>query len=471
MPGNHSQVQHSRRPFIVQELEERLRSVQAENKLLGHLVKDFQADRDSQAQSLLAAQHAQDVAGHAAAQAKQKADDLQRQLASAQQEQLRLKTSFKAQSVLLEKSRAMQDEMADVLLSLEQECEEKGSKVAAAAKRIALLKDKLRQAERHLADACQQNRCLEEEARSQACSHQQAAASCQAESERMRSALAHTNQQLQEARATHESGAAASGEAYHRLQERQQALQASLAHHSLCSHAHQDKLHLQLHSLQSDLTAVKQERDAALTGLKALQMCDEKSRCTLHVGLSQVGDVRQQLIEAHRRCSEQQGTIVQLHAQLLSSHQHLQAKEEEAAHQSRHQLAARRQQPAGVQAEQLEEDITAHEVVTHLSSLNGYAEASDRVAALRQDLAAAREAEVSVMRSLQSELRRVHALERMCLNDVAQINTLHHQLHASQQSAWGLRDCVLKVSMSKPSCSQTNATVASLPCLGPPCIN
>lgn len=123
-------------------------------------IRVLQADRDSQARSLLAAQHAQDVAGHAAAQAKQKADDLQRQLASAQQEQLRLvctaheylldcpprvllwhvwhstdlnmlsccyhegdvcrlKTSFKAQSVLLEKSRAMQDEMADVLLSLE----------------------------------------------------------------------------------------------------------------------------------------------------------------------------------------------------------------------------------------------------------------------------------------------------------------------------------------------------------------
>ena len=38
----------------------------------------------------------------------------------------------------------------------------------------------------------------------------------------------------------------------------------------------------------------------------------------------QVGDVRQQLVEAHRRCSEQQGTIVQLHAQLLASRQHLQ---------------------------------------------------------------------------------------------------------------------------------------------------
>ena len=42
------------------------------------------------------------------------------------------------------------------------------------------------------------------------------------------------------------------------------------------------------------------------------------------MGPAQVGDVRQQLIEAHQRCSEQQATIVQLHAQLLSSHQHRQ---------------------------------------------------------------------------------------------------------------------------------------------------
>ena len=40
--------------------------------------------------------------------------------------------------------------------------------------------------------------------------------------------------------------------------------------------------------------------------------------------LVQVGDVRQQLIEAHQRCSEQQATIVQLHAELLASRQHLQ---------------------------------------------------------------------------------------------------------------------------------------------------
>lgn len=324
MPVDHSQAQPSCRSLVVYELEERLRSVQAENKLLGHLVKDFQTDRDSHAQGLLAAQKAQDAAGHAAAQAKQKADDLQHQLASAYQEQQRLKTSCKTQGALLEKSRAMHDEMADVLLSMKQECEEKGSKMAAATKRIALLKDKLRQAERHLADAQQQNRCLEEQARSDACSHQQAAASWQAESKHTRAALAHAQQQAQDACATHESSAAASGEAYDRLQVRQQALQTSLAHHSLHTQAHQDALHQQLHSLECDLTAVKQERDAAVTGLKALQTCDEKIRCSLHVGLSQVGDVRQQLIEAHRRCSEQQATIVQLHAHLLSSQQHLQ---------------------------------------------------------------------------------------------------------------------------------------------------
>lgn len=43
----------------------------------------------------------------------------------------------------------------------------------------------------------------------------------------------------------------------------------------------------------------------------------------------------------------------------------------------------------------------------HASPSNGDAEASGRVAALRQDLAAARDAEVSVMWSLQSELRRL----------------------------------------------------------------
>lgn len=43
---------------------------------------------------------------------------------------------------------------------------------------------------------------------------------------------------------------------------------------------------------------------------------------------------------------------------------------------------------------------------------------------------------------------RVHALERMCLSDVAEINTLHQQLHASQHSAWALREYILKFSMS-----------------------
>ena len=85
-----------------------------------------------------------------------------------------------------------------------------------------------------------------------------------------------------------EASAAASNEAYHSLQVRQQALQDSLAEQSLQSIACQSSLNQQLHSLQSQVTAVKQERDAAMTGVKALQMCHEKSRCSLHVGLSQV---------------------------------------------------------------------------------------------------------------------------------------------------------------------------------------
>ena len=44
--------------------------------------------------------------------------------------------------------------------------------------------------------------------------------------------------------------------------------------------------------------------------------------------------------------------------------------------------------------------------MTRASPSHGDAETSAREAALRQDLAAVREAEVSVMRSLQSELRR-----------------------------------------------------------------
>ena len=40
----------------------------------------------------------------------------------------------------------------------------------------------------------------------------------------------------------------------------------------------------------------------------------------------QIGEVRQQVVEAHRRCSDQQATIVQLHQRLLDSQQDLQAK-------------------------------------------------------------------------------------------------------------------------------------------------
>ncbi len=40
----------------------------------------------------------------------------------------------------------------------------------------------------------------------------------------------------------------------------------------------------------------------------------------------QIGEVRQQVVEAHRRCTDQQATIVQLHQRLLDSQQNLQAK-------------------------------------------------------------------------------------------------------------------------------------------------
>ncbi len=40
----------------------------------------------------------------------------------------------------------------------------------------------------------------------------------------------------------------------------------------------------------------------------------------------QIGEVRQQVVEAHRRCSDQQATNVQLHQRLLDSQQDLQAK-------------------------------------------------------------------------------------------------------------------------------------------------
>lgn len=39
----------------------------------------------------------------------------------------------------------------------------------------------------------------------------------------------------------------------------------------------------------------------------------------------QIGEVRQQVVEAHRRCTDQQATIVQLHQRLLDSQQNLQA--------------------------------------------------------------------------------------------------------------------------------------------------
>ncbi len=85
-----------------------------------------------------------------------------------------------------------------------------------------------------------------------------------------------------------ESDATASGEAYHSLQARQQALQSSLAEHTVCSNASQHSLQQQVQSLQSEVQAVRQERDVALAGLKALQICDEKKKCSLHVRLSQV---------------------------------------------------------------------------------------------------------------------------------------------------------------------------------------
>ena len=39
----------------------------------------------------------------------------------------------------------------------------------------------------------------------------------------------------------------------------------------------------------------------------------------------QIGELRQRVVEAHRRCTDQQATIVQLHQRLLDSQQNLQA--------------------------------------------------------------------------------------------------------------------------------------------------
>ena len=112
-----------------------------------------------------------------------------------------------------------------------------------------------------------------------------------------------------------ESSAAASEEAYHSLQQRQQALQASLAEHSLHSNACRDTLNQQLQSLQSELTAVKEGRDAAVTGLKALQLCHEKSRCSLHVGLSQVNSADRHM---HTHTHIQRQTHTQTHSCMQS---------------------------------------------------------------------------------------------------------------------------------------------------------
>ncbi|DBA86560.1 TPA: hypothetical protein ACH3X1_005040 [Trebouxia sp. C0004] len=460
----HPLTEQHRRADVILELEDRVRSVQAENQLLGRLVQDFQAEKEKHLQNLSAATEAQQQAEHSAAHDKQRADDLQHQLAAAQQEQQRLRSSHKAQASALEKSRSMQDDMADVLLSLKQESEDRGCKLLTATKRISNLKDKLKHTERHLADAHQQRSCLEQEARSEVCSHQQAMSSWKGENERLRERLSSMQQHLQEALSTHESDATASGEAYHSLQVRLQALQSSLAEHTVCSNVSQHSLQQQVQSLQSEVQAVRQERDVALAGLEALQMCDEKKKCSLHVGLSQIGEVRQQVVEAHRRCSDQQATIVQLHQRLLHSQQDLQAKE---AQMQEWRMHARGQQHL-TQGSQVEQDKHTAVVAAASSTDEVAGKTCEQAVVPRGTLAAARQAEVCVMLTLQSELRRVHVLERMCLSDVAEINTLHHQLHASQQCAWSLRDCMLRSSMGQTRLKLPGSDVA-LPALCLPC--
>lgn len=86
-----------------------------------------------------------------------------------------------------------------------------------------------------------------------------------------------------------EANTAVNADAYHGLQARQQALQSSLAEQSVQSSVSQYSLEQQVQSLQLDLKAVRQERDAAVSGMKALQICEERKKCSLHVGLSQVG--------------------------------------------------------------------------------------------------------------------------------------------------------------------------------------
>ena len=62
----------------------------------------------------------------------------------------------------------------------------------------------------------------------------------------------------------------------------------------------------QFFSLKKGLPSFRQKREASWT-------------C-----LVQIGEVRQQLVEAHRQCSQQQATVVHLHDQLLTARKQLQ---------------------------------------------------------------------------------------------------------------------------------------------------
>ncbi|PSC68373.1 DSBA family thioredoxin domain containing [Micractinium conductrix] len=218
-----------------------------------------------------------------------------------------------------------------------------------------------------------------------------------------------------------------------KLQRRNNSLQTALAEASLQHARASAAAGRQVQEAQQDAAQLRRQCDAAQAQLTQLQAAAE----ALHddgyaAGGSNAGSAEQleQLLEYATRCN----AVVELNAALLQEKKawldKLRAAEaeaercrEEAQHLRVQHLQLCGSGGSAAAAEQQQERVQR------------LLEAQAAEAALRSVLNEAREELVAACKALSGELRRVHALERLRISDMAEVQRLQRRLHELQRGA------------------------------------
>ncbi|KAK9807524.1 hypothetical protein WJX72_001563 [[Myrmecia] bisecta] len=469
----------SRRDELVCALEDKLKDFKAENALLGRLLQDLQAERDEFQTRLSTAQRAEQEATHSAAAERQKAQDLQNKLSASLQEAQRLRSCLKAQAGQVEKWRSSQQDLEDALLDTKDEAERQAKELAAASKTVMELQDKLKAANKRAQEAIKGQQQLEGKAEKAADKAAQQLRALQAEHARTQQQLQSNATELQQARALKAHAEQASSSALEELKQRHASLQSAMAdasvqHASACCSLQHQMAHWRRRAEEAE-----HERDIAVAGLSAIQGSEDVMHTTTHVALAQAERIRRELTESAERCEELHASNLQLtndnlqlardlahtesvlkdsRAQIGRLHAALLESETRTAFEVRQLACASVQQESesgSGSTESLQEQVkvlqyTIEQLEAKQHTLAAQvAVANAEQAEAAEELAMSREKELATLRALQTELRRVQALERLRLTDVSELHDLQRRLQLAHQTGWHLRETVAQERLNR----------------------